>query len=195
MRAETPLPCPHRAGTGKVWASPCPYEPLPCPYRPRTGMFNGSGGDNKSERKKWWSMEVIMSMCWVQMEVSGCDNNVECIWRYKWIKLTVKVSERDENDGWMKVMRKRNAVKTEVYEIEERRIQWRWMGLHVTLKAITLFVVQPTGSAPNCTGSAKTGNVSPRIMCVTAWSSVATVLTKETAVSWCLLQWCFWWWW
>ncbi len=195
MRAETPLPCPHRAGTGKIWASPCPYEPLPCPYRPRTGMFNGSGGDNKSERKKWWSMEVIMSMCWVQMEVSGCDNNVECIWRYKWIKLTVKVSERDENDGWMKVMRKRNAVKTEVYEIEERRIQWRWMGLHVTLKAITLFVVQPTGSAPNCTGSAKTGNVSPRIMCVTAWSSVATVLTKETAVSWCLLQWCFWWWW
>ncbi len=192
MRAETPLPCPRRAGTGKVWASPCPYEPLPCPYRPRTGMFNGSGGDNKSERKKWWSMEVIMSMCWVQMEVSGCDNNVECIWRYKWIKLTVKVSERDENDGWMKVMRKRNAVKTEVYEIEERRIQWRWMGLHVTLKAITLFVVQPTGSAPNCTGSAKTGNVSPRIMCVTAWSSVATVLTKETAVSWCLLQWCFW---
>ena len=192
MRAETPLPCPHRAGTGKVWASPCPYEPLPCPYRPRTGMFNGSGGDNKSERKKWWSMEVIMSMCWVQMEVSGCDNNVECIWRYKWIKLTVKVSERDENDGWMKVMRKRNAVKTEVYEIEERRIQWRWMGLHVTLKAITLFVVQPTGSAPNCTGSAKTGNVSPRIMCVTAWSTVATVLTKETAVSWCLLQWCFW---
>ena len=195
MRAETPLPCHYRAGTGKVWASPCPYEPLPCPYRPRTGMFNGSGGDNKSERKKWWSMEVIMSMCWVQMEVSGCDNNVECIWRYKWIKLTVKVSERDENDGWMKVMRKRNAVKTEVYEIEERRIQWRWMGLHVTLKAITLFVVQPTGSAPNCTGSAKTGNVSPRIMCVTAWSSVATVLTKETAVSWCLLQWCFWWWW
>ena len=109
-RAETPLPCPHRAGTGKVWASPCPYEPLPCPcpyeplpcpYRPRTGMFNGSGGDNKSEQKKWWSMEVIMSMGGVPMEVSGCDNNVECNWRYKWIKLTLKASERDENGTWM----------------------------------------------------------------------------------------------
>ena len=27
-------------------------EPVPCPYRPRTGMFNGSGGDNKSEGEK-----------------------------------------------------------------------------------------------------------------------------------------------
>ena len=67
-----------------------------------------------------------MSMCEVPMEVSGCDNNVECNWRYRWIKLTLKVSERDENGGWMKVMRKTNAVKTEVYGNDERRIQWRW---------------------------------------------------------------------
>ena len=139
--------------------------------------------DNKNERKKWWSTEVIMSMCGVPMEVSGCDSNVECSWRYKWIKLTLKVSELDENGGWIIVMRKTNAVKTEVYENEDRRIQWRWRCLHVTLKAITLFVVQPTGSAPDSTGSAQRGNVSTRILCVTAKTTVATVLTKETAVS------------
>ena len=48
------------------------------------------------------------------------------------------------------------------------------------------FVVHSTGSAPDTTGSAKTGNVSTRIMCVTAQTTVATVLTKETAVSWFL---------
>ena len=124
--AETPLPCPYRAGTGKVWASPCPYEPLPCPYRPRTGMFNGSGGDNKSERNKWWSVEVIMSMCGVPMEVSGCDNNVECNWRYKWIKLTPEVSERDENGGWMKD------------ECREDKSVWKWRETNtVTMKVFT----------------------------------------------------------
>ena len=92
----------------------------------------------------------------------------------------------------MKVMRKTNAKKTEVYENEVRRIQWRWRCLHVTLKAITLFVVQPTGSAPVSTGSAKTGNVSTRIMCVTAKTAVATVLTKEIAVSCFLWQWYMW---
>ena len=55
-----------------------------------------------------------------------------------------------------------------------------------TLKAITLFVVQPTGNAPATSGRAQTGNVSPRVMCVTAKTTVATVLTKENAVSWCL---------
>ena len=53
-------------------------------------------------------------------------------------------------------------------------------------KAITLFVVQPTGSAPDPTGSAQTRNVSPSLMCVTIKSTVTTVLTKQTAVSWCL---------
>ena len=140
MRAETPLPCPYRAGTGKVWASPCPYELLPCPYRPRTGMFNGSGGDNKRELKKWWSMEVIMSMCGVPVEESGCDNNVECNWQYKWIKLTLKVCERNENGGWINAMRKTNAVKTEVHGDQDRRIQWCWKSLHVTLKTINFLL-------------------------------------------------------
>ena len=53
-----------------------------------------------------------MSMCGVPVEVSGCYNNIELNWRYKWIKLTLKASERDENGTWMKVMRKVNAVKT-----------------------------------------------------------------------------------
>ena len=48
------------------------------------------------------------------------------------------------------------------------------------------FVVQPTGSAPATSGSAQTGNVSPRNMRVTGETTVATVRTKETAVSWCL---------
>ena len=56
--------------------------------------------------------------------------------------------------------------------------------LHVTLKAITLFVVQTNGSASDPTGSAQTGNVSTSFTCVTAESTVATVPTKETAVSW-----------
>ena len=49
-----------------------------------------------------------------------------------------------------------------------------------------LFVVQPTGSAPASSGSAQTGNVSTSSMCVTAKTTVATVLTKKNAVSWCL---------
>ena len=48
------------------------------------------------------------------------------------------------------------------------------------------FVVQPTGSASASSGSAQTGIVSPGSMRVTATQTVATVLTKETAVSWCL---------
>jgi len=164
VRAETPLPCPYRAGAGKVWASPCPYEPLPCPYRPRTGVFNGSGGDNKNERKKWRSMEVIMSMCGVPMEVSGCDDNVECNWQYRWIKLTLKVSERDENGGWIKVTRKTNAVKAKVYENEERRIQWRWRCLHVTLKAITLFFSRM--EVPQIQMEVPTGDLYPQALCV-----------------------------
>ena len=127
---------------------------------PEQTIHRKSEGDNKSERKRWRSMAVIMSMSGVTMEVSGCDDNVACNWRYRWIKLTLKVSERDENGGWIKVMRKTNAVKTEVYGNEERRIQWRWRCLHVTLKAITLFVVQATGSASWANGSTQTGNVS-----------------------------------
>ena len=148
-------------------------------------MFNGSGGDNKRERKKWWSMEVIMSMCGVPMEVSGSEWKVSKLVFYAQ-STGVVISVRE----W-----KVNAVKTEVYENEKRRIQWRWRCLHVTLKAITFFVVQPTGSAPDSTWSAQTGNVSARIMCVTAMPNVVTVLTKETAVSWCLWQWWWWWWW
>ena len=162
--------------------------------KPEETIHRKSEGDNKSERKRWRSMEVIMSMCGVKMEVSGCDSNVECNWRCKWIKLTLMVSERDENGGWMKVMRKTNAVKTEVYENEERRTQWRWKCLHLTLKAITLFVLQATGTAPIITGSAKTGNVSTSTVCVTEKTAVWTVPTKRTAVSWWLWQWWWWWW-
>ena len=46
------------------------------------------------------------------------------------------------------------------------------------------FVFQSNGSAPDSIGSAQTGNVSPRHVCVTAKTTVATVLTKETAVCW-----------
>ena len=45
------------------------------------------------------------------------------------------------------------------------------------------FVVQPTGSASASSGSAQTGNVSPRCMRVTASPTVRTVLTKKNAVS------------
>ena len=52
------------------------------------------------------------------------------------------------------------------------------------MKAISLFVVQRNGCAPDPTGSAKTKNVSPKSMCVMAETSVPTVPTKQTAVSW-----------
>ena len=45
---------------------------------PENTINRTSRGDNKSEQKRWISMEVIMSMSGVTMEVSGCDNNVEC---------------------------------------------------------------------------------------------------------------------
>ena len=67
-----------------------------------------------------------MSMCGVPMEVSGYDNNVECNWRYKWIKLTLNVSERDENGGWMKG------------ECSEDRSVWKWRETNtVTMKVFT----------------------------------------------------------
>ena len=46
------------------------------------------------------------------------------------------------------------------------------------------FVFQPNGSAPDPNGSAHRGSVSASVMCVTAETTVATVPTKETAVSW-----------
>ena len=86
-------------------------------------------------------MEVIMSMFGVPREVSGCDNNVELNRRYKWIKLTLKASERDANGRWMSDEKGECIEDKKVYENEERRMQLRWRCLHVTLKAITLFVV------------------------------------------------------
>ena len=141
-----------------------------------------------------------MSMTGVTMEVSECDDNVACNWRYRWIKLTLKVSKRIENGGWqwwrrwMKVVRKTNTAKTQEYETEERPILWRWMWIHVTMKALNFFVAQPSTFARSLPGSAKTTIVPTRIMCVTTMMTVATVPTKETAVSWWLWQWCWCWW-
>ena len=140
-----------------------------------------------------------MSMTGVTMEVSECDDIVACNWWYRWIQLTPNVSKRIENGGWqwwrrwMKVVRKTNTAKTEEYENEERRILWRWMWIHVTMKALNFSVFQPSTFAPNLPGSAKT-SVSTRIMCVTAIKTVPTVPTKKTAVSWWLWQWCWCWW-
>ena len=139
-----------------------------------------------------------MSMTGVTMEVSECDDKVACNWRYRWIKQSLKVSKRIEKGSWqwwrrwMKVVRKTNTAKTQEYENEERQILWRWMWIHVTMKALNFFVAQPSTFAPNLPGGAKTTFVSTRMMCATAMTTVATVRTKETAVSWWLWQWCWW---
>ena len=52
------------------------------------------------------------------------------------------------------------------------------------MKALNFFVAQPSTFAPSLPGSAKTSVVSTRIMCATAETTVQTVPTKETAVSW-----------
>ena len=52
------------------------------------------------------------------------------------------------------------------------------------MKALNFFVVQPSTIASNLPGSVKTRSVSTRMMCATAMITVATVPTKETAVSW-----------
>ena len=51
------------------------------------------------------------------------------------------------------------------------------------MKALNFFVAQPSTFAPTLPGSAKTRIVSTRMMCVTAMVTVATIPTKETAVS------------
>jgi len=48
---------------------------------PEQTIHKKSEGDNKSERKRWRSMAVIMSMSGVTMEVSGCNDDVACNWR------------------------------------------------------------------------------------------------------------------
>ena len=45
---------------------------------PEETIHRKTEGDNKSEKKRWWSMAVIMSMSGVTMEVSECDDNVAC---------------------------------------------------------------------------------------------------------------------
>ena len=52
------------------------------------------------------------------------------------------------------------------------------------MKAINLFVVQPSTSASTATGGVQTRSVLERILCVTALRTMPTVPTKETAVSW-----------
>ena len=53
----------------------------------------------------------------------------------------------------MKVVRKTNTAKTQEYENEEeRQILWRWMWIHVTMKALNFFVAQPSTFAPNLPG-------------------------------------------
>jgi len=54
----------------------------------------------------------------------------------------------------------------------------------VIMKAINLFVVQPSTIASTATGSVQTRSVLESVMCVTAMWTVPTVPTKETAVSW-----------
>ena len=51
------------------------------------------------------------------------------------------------------------------------------------MKTLNFFVAQQSTFAPNLPGSAKTTILSTRIMCVTAMMTMATVPTKETAVS------------
>ena len=58
------------------------------------------------------------------------------------------------------------------------------MNVNVTMKALNFFVAQPSTIAPSLPGSAKTRVVSTRIMCATAVTTVPTVPTKKTAVSW-----------
>jgi len=62
---------------------------------PEQTIHRKSEGDNKSERKRWRSMAVIMSMSGVTMEVSGCDDYVAWNWRWKWVKLTLIVGSHD----------------------------------------------------------------------------------------------------
>ena len=52
------------------------------------------------------------------------------------------------------------------------------------MKALNFSVVQPSTFASSLPWSAKTTTVSTRIMYATAMMTVATVPTKETAVSW-----------
>ena len=52
------------------------------------------------------------------------------------------------------------------------------------MKVLNFFVAQPITFAPNLPGSAKTSIVSTRMRYATAITTVATVPTKETAVSW-----------
>ena len=52
------------------------------------------------------------------------------------------------------------------------------------MNALNFSVVQPSTFATSLPWSAKTSVVSTRMMCVTAMMTVATVPTKETAVSW-----------
>ena len=121
---------PYHAHTGLVQAK---YEQA----RARTSLYHARTGPARAcsvgvevtikvKRKKWWRMAVIMSMNGVPIEVSGCDSNFECNWRYKWIKLTVKVNERDENGGWMKG------------ECNEDKSVWKWRETNtVTMKVFT----------------------------------------------------------
>ena len=76
-------------------------------------------------------MEVIMPMSGVPMDVSGCESNVECNWRYKWIKkLTFKVSERDKK--W------RMNESDEKDECSGNRSVWKWRETNtVTMKVFT----------------------------------------------------------
>ena len=52
------------------------------------------------------------------------------------------------------------------------------------MKAINLFVVQPSTIASRATGGVQTRSVLEKILCVTAMRTVPKVPTKETAVSW-----------
>ena len=51
------------------------------------------------------------------------------------------------------------------------------------MKALNFSVAQPSTFALNLPGSAKTTFVSTRIWCATGMTTVATVPTKQTAVS------------
>ena len=52
------------------------------------------------------------------------------------------------------------------------------------MKALNFFVAQPSTFATSLPGSAKTTIISTGMRCVAAFISVATIPTKETAVSW-----------
>ena len=116
------------------------------------------------------------------IKVNVTDDPGEWKWRSRWTETTIKVSGNDDQSEWKKRPRWMELT-IEVSGNDDGDCKWpcRWIKMGRKANGVTmkvLFVVQASSRARGVSGTATTGCVWKRTVCVTATTTVMTEVTS-----------------